>query len=1692
MSRTIDQRVVEMQFDNSNFEKNVDKSLSTLDKLKAALHLGNSVDEFDEVETATQRLGKSIGVFEEIATGALRRFGASVEDWAARTVRAMSGVDNVFEGFSKFGRMTESTGTLVAQGFALEEVEAQVNRLRWFSDETSYSLTDMTENISKFTATGKNLEDSSDAMMGIALWAALSGKNAGEASRAMYQLSQAMSAGKMRLEDYKSIQNLSMDTREFRQIALDTGVALGTLKKNADGLYHTINPDSGYKDWFSIDKFAETLTTGGWMNDEVQMATYRKYGSAINDIYNYVQENGVTASEAIEQLGGSIDAFGLKAFKAGGEARTWAQTIDSVKDGLSSGWAQIFQYIFGNYDQAVSFYTALANKFYDLFVEPVNGLVEAFSAWNGAGGRTLLVGGIMDGIDAIQGMADGLGETFDRVFFTGDPNAARKVFGAALDAPAKQMRQMEKDAADASMRLGKDVELYSEEENIVANKAQAMMSITKGFRSFIDLIVDANAKSDGFMRAVGGIFAIFNIAKQAVSGFVEGIKPLFSGAGTILEWFFNKLGNLGDWFVKLSQNLAKNNTLGKFFTTFFKPLLNIKDNLASFKDAFLPEFTERWNKFKASLKGRFSDSSGATGIQKILADIKSKWENLFTNFDAEKAVDGVFKAWEKLKELLRSMFGIQEGGFADWAVKQFNKASEGMSTFWENTKKYLGGAWDTAVEYFEKAKNWIETNWDSIIETAKKVTSTIKEVFGNIWEGIKKPFAGKDGGNVLDGIITMLKDAASIIGYVIGEIVSLFEPLVTAIKNTLGTMDADNAGDWIKGGGLLAIGFAIKKFADNFAENDLVKAIANILDGVSGVLNSFAHSLDAKALKEAAVGVAIIVASLFLLVGLDPASMVTAALAMETVVMILARSLKKLSGFTKEMKLGKEGLTTTKSSGAGMILAAAISMVLIAEALRIIAKIPTNDLYTAATVMSVLMVVMTFMLKAMSKIGKGDKKVMKSKNIASGNIKIGNKASLVKAGPAATIFSIAVFFIAVWFVLKQMIDIIKTTDTGVLISAIGIMVGALVALVFASEVVNEMDTKKGNWLNVLAVAAAVAIIAEAFGSMIDAIGNAKAGAVGSAILTLTLIMGALVAITAFAGNADFSKSGKLTLALLGMALAIGAVAYIVGLLAKAFNGVKNEAIDGAVSALMWTVIGLLGAVGVLALLTSKCKKLDTNTILKMSAAMVIISAAVAIAAAAAYGFSKVDEGGIKKAGLALVALIAAVAALGALGGYTKIGDGFEKFGKGLMYIGGAVGLVGIGFLAAAEGMRLFGDEQTNVKQAAKNISEFIDEVLVKLPGWTTKALSAIIETAFALIPGAIIGLIDSIIETLDALLEGDRLKKLIEKLCSVAEIVLDGLIENAPTLVEKVGELLVKLLESLGSWATTNSDEIAKAIHDFLQGIWNVIVSFFDGIGTKIFGDAWEEVKTAITEFGTWLVGAAGLGLILTKLTTFATDAVAALSPLTNAIGGIAGGLGAIKVAAIFANKKVDLENNSRHLVEMFKDSMIDDMTEYYYRSHKQLSVKPAGVPQQDWEMEHRVVARQMAIDAYNNGYRLRDGYLWNSDTNTRMELDPDRSSIEVVLYETKDTLNTGFSEVERVFGDYSDDSLFELRSLHDRMKLIESKGIKVTGKDLGGEQNNYITINMKGDQSPVEVYRVTVSAMGRFMSSNKVSNQVS
>lgn len=421
---TIDERVVEMRFDNKDFEKNVQTSLKTIDKLKDSLDFEDATKSLDDLQDAARHftlddIGNALenlsekfsweNVFKvdllrrtlDLVEGEIKRAFSVINQ--ALMLDQVDWVNNMRLGWDKYAEKTQSVATIMAAtGASMETVNEQMEKLMFFTDETSYNFTDMAGNIGKFTANGVSLEKSVSAMEGIANWAARSGQETEAASRVMYNLSQAIGMGALKLQDWKSVELANMGTKEFKEVAIAAGLAEGTLIQVGNTIV-----TAAKKAEVTTNNFRETLKEG-WLDSNTLIRTLNEYGKAselISEINAYtgmwtmdmwdiiegfrggsynlttflsdleaadvdVSTLDISVTElyqAFEKLASKEYEFSLEAYKAGQEARTFGQAMKSVADAVSSGWMKTFELIFGQYEEAKELWSDLAENLFDIF-----------------------------------------------------------------------------------------------------------------------------------------------------------------------------------------------------------------------------------------------------------------------------------------------------------------------------------------------------------------------------------------------------------------------------------------------------------------------------------------------------------------------------------------------------------------------------------------------------------------------------------------------------------------------------------------------------------------------------------------------------------------------------------------------------------------------------------------------------------------------------------------------------------------------------------------------------------------------------------------------------------------------------------------------------------------------------------------------------------------------------------------------------------------------------------------------------------------------------------------------------------------------------------------------------------------------------------------------------------------------------
>ena len=373
MSTEIENRVVQLEMNNKSLEKNSKQSIKTLEKLDKALEFKNGRKSFEDVEKAAEKCNfepllkaantvstrfSTMGI---IGVRTLERITDKALDAGAALVKSLT-IDQITSGYSKYEQKTSSIQTLVnSTGLSVKEINRYLDQLMWFSDETSYSFTEMVNALATMSASGGDINSLIPMIQGVANATAFAGKGATEFSRVMYNLNQSYTAGYLSYMDWKSVEQAGAASKQLKQIFLDTAVAEGKLAKSQADISNFTNLLS--KKVFTRDIMEKSF---GYFNEMTQKA-YEMIGT-LDDQGNVIE----TASQAYEILGQQYDTVSLRAAKSAQEAKSFSEAVDATKDAVSSQWLKIFESIFGDYEQQVGLWTGLSESLYNIFASPLS------------------------------------------------------------------------------------------------------------------------------------------------------------------------------------------------------------------------------------------------------------------------------------------------------------------------------------------------------------------------------------------------------------------------------------------------------------------------------------------------------------------------------------------------------------------------------------------------------------------------------------------------------------------------------------------------------------------------------------------------------------------------------------------------------------------------------------------------------------------------------------------------------------------------------------------------------------------------------------------------------------------------------------------------------------------------------------------------------------------------------------------------------------------------------------------------------------------------------------------------------------------------------------------------------------------------------------------------------------------------
>lgn len=580
MSRTIDERVVEMRFDNKQFEQNVQTSISSIEKLEKSLNLKGASKGLEDVNVAAKNCNMTplsnavetvkmrFSALEVMAMTALSNITNSALNAGKNIVSALT-IDPIKMGFQEYETQINAVQTILAntqsKGTTIDQVNAALDELNKYADQTIYNFTEMTRNIGTFTAAGVDLDKSVTSIKGIANLAAVSGSNAQQASTAMYQLSQAIAAGKVSLQDWNSVVNAGMGGQLFQD----------ALKRTAE--HFGVNMDAMIEKYGS---FRASLTEGEWLTTEVLTETLTQLSGAYSEADLIAQ--GYTEEQARE-----ITELAKTALDAATKVKTFTQLWDTLKESVQSGWTQSWEIIIGDFEEAKELLTEVSNSLGNMVNASAEARNKMLQDWKELGGRTALIEAVRNAFEGVLNIVKPVKEAFREVF---PPMTGEQLYN--LTVGLQELTEKFKIGEETANNLKRtfkgvfalfDIGLqgikalvggFADLIGYVAPAGDGILGFTAGIGDFIVGIDEAIKSSDAFNKAIEGIGNFLKPIADGVKTFVKTIADAFSEFANVdtsgLDNFADKVQTRFEPFGNLGEAI-----LTAFDTASFDPILDL-------------------------------------------------------------------------------------------------------------------------------------------------------------------------------------------------------------------------------------------------------------------------------------------------------------------------------------------------------------------------------------------------------------------------------------------------------------------------------------------------------------------------------------------------------------------------------------------------------------------------------------------------------------------------------------------------------------------------------------------------------------------------------------------------------------------------------------------------------------------------------------------------------------------------------------------------------------------------------------------------------------------------------------------------------------------------------------------------------------------------------------------------------------
>ena len=1387
---SIDKRIVQMKFDNAQFERGISQTMQSLNGLEKSINSMSGARNFTGLQEAIDNVNNKFSFMGTVADQVIRRITDQIFNLSTAMAKQFT-VAPVLEGFNTYEQKINATQQIMNSASVSQETAlSYLKDLNKYSDLTIYRLSDMTQSLGKFTAAGVDLDKATTAIKGLGNVAAVSGANTMDFSRAIYNVSQTLGMGHMLARDWMSIENANMATKEFKEQLIAVAKEIGTLNKEGK----VVNPLQKFDEEVTFKNVRDSLSSG-WLTSDVLIGTLEKYADTTNEIGN-------------------------KAFEAATRVKTFHQLLETMGDSIGTAWSRVFSSIIGDYEDAAVVWTAISDELTKIFEGPVDLLGSKLKTWNELGGRASLIDGLANSIKALHIVLSPIGEAFKSAF----PDNMI----TSLLVMSNNVKSFGKNAINSALGAAREF------RNFGTGPLKLVSDMAKGLFDIIRLNI---AVIKDTLYILSPLSELLKVLAQTVvrllsktgllSSSLEDWYTKSSSVRNVVEKLHDAVQFLVDKILDLSGILSA--VLAPIINYIFSSIISVEEftsTMANTKD-IVKAWDEMFSKFKEMSGSDVLDKIGELGSRAI-GKLREAVENacnyvklLFdVIFNAKipddaisqplvdvigdallKAAEKASAAWEKLKGIYSEILD----GFMNFMSKI--KPSDIAMFTTSIGSLFMGGGLIAIAKGLKNFPSPITNFFKGAGDNLKSVTKSITDTLDSIKQGVDRFKKGETIKNIksIATSIAILAGALYVIAQIpagkltdaVGSILLLMGSLATvatAMKQGMGdTGFSSNVAKTLLGmaSSVLILSVALKKIGSIDSDKLLgsVEALSLIMLEMAAIAIAF-DKLNVVDMPKVA-GMMIGMATAIL--------MISGALALLSVLNPdkLSKAVESVALLMGEMTMACVAVSnygdTKRMLGAGAaIIMLAFAIQMISVPLAALALIPYERLENS---LSTLTKAMAMIILALLSI-----------------VEISKKNSVGKTAGAAGIIimlALALQMLTVPIIALSLIPFKRMGD------ALLVLTGAMIVLIGALQAVMKIGGQ-GGLAKAAGAAGVLMMLALALQMMavpimmLSAINfeSMMASLLGLAI-AFSLLLVAMVAIQKIGTAGAAGAAGVLMLLAIAVALMVPPIMALAQI---------------PFSALMGSLLGIAVALGIL---------IGAMAIIGTASGLFIAGGAILagtlILLAVAFGLvakSTLDLGkgfALIAAGMAALAAIAPMADVA----MQTLGNAIKTVIISVMSVNGVIaeGLAK-GFVTMIENLGMMAPQL--IGAVMKIIVELVQQLHDTLPMIVQLALETmtmILERLVEFMPHIIELAMQLITDLLTAL--AAHAQDFAEKGIELITNFIEGISAKLPDLIQAANDLIISFINGLADGIRNNAEEVKAAIDNLCDAILDAFKTFF-------------------------------------------------------------------------------------------------------------------------------------------------------------------------------------------------------------------------------------------------------------------------